>query len=67
MSVEAQIALAGLLMTLIGLMVAGIYNAGRLSVRVEMLEQWRTEMRADMNVIYTELRNLSKLIQGENV
>jgi hypothetical protein len=52
----------------IALFVVGVvYQAGRLAARVESLEAWRGELRHELDVIHTELRNIVALIKGEGV
>ena len=51
----------------LALFVLGLtYHAGRLSMRFDHLEQWRTEIRADVTAIFDLLRNLERLIKGDD-
>lgn len=60
-------AVIGVIVTLT-LFVAGcIFQAGKLTARVEALEQWRSEQREQMNQIFEAIRALERLIRnGEN-
>ncbi len=42
-----------------------IYQAGRLTVRVEKLEQWREENLRELNTIHAALRHIESLITGQ--
>lgn len=43
-----------------------IFAAGQVSARVSSLEQWRSEMRHELDAIHTQLRHIAGLIKGEN-
>lgn len=41
-----------------------IYQTGKLSARVESLEAWRLELRADLKGIYSAIDDVKRLIMG---
>lgn len=56
---------AALLITL-ALFVLGLaYHAGRVSMRVDKLEEWRGEMRTEVHEVFQALRRVERLIKGE--
>jgi len=59
------IAIVGLLVTVIGAALGVAYQTGRLSVRVEKLEEWRAEIRAELGEIKAGVYRLENLITGE--
>lgn len=44
-----------------------IYHSGRLSARVDALELWRSEIRADLAKLLEGIHRLEGLIKGEEV
>lgn len=46
-------------------MVSVIFYAGRVSVRLETLEQWRKEVRGQMNEIFKSLRRIEQHMARE--
>jgi hypothetical protein len=55
MELGAQIAIALF-------MVGVIFQAGRLTVRVEKLEEWREELRVSFDVLHRELGEIKDLV-----
>ena len=62
MSAEALISALAVGCTVIGALALLAYQSGRLSVRVEQLEQWRGEMRSDMSELRVAIGELKDLI-----
>ncbi|HAM42172.1 MAG TPA: hypothetical protein DCP69_12820 [Candidatus Omnitrophica bacterium] len=58
----------GVVVTLVLFMAGLIYQAGRLSQRVEYLERWREEFRAEyrqsMATVTSHLERMESMIQG---
>jgi hypothetical protein len=51
----------------LGIFVAGlIYHAGRMAARVDALEAWRLELRADFLQLRNSLEQIKGLIRGED-
>lgn len=48
-------------------MIGVIFHSGRLSARVDKLEEWRTEAREETHQIFEALRRLERLVKGEGV
>lgn len=49
----------------LGIFIAGlIYHAGQMAQRVTALEQWRTELRAELQKFDQKLDNIEALIRG---
>jgi membrane protein YqaA with SNARE-associated domain len=61
-STEAWIALIGVALTGSTSMTLVAYYLGRLSQRVDGLEEWRAEAKADLKIIRALLENLSGAI-----
>lgn len=46
-------------------MIGVVYGAGRLTVRVEKLEEWRGEVLAELRTIHHKLDAIARMIRGE--
>lgn len=62
MSVEAIIGWVSVGCTGVGAISLLAYHSGRLSVRVEALEQWRAEMHADMHGLHDAITDLKQML-----
>lgn len=51
---------AGVAATVMGFLAAVVYRYGRLSARVEAIEEWRHEVRLDMREIREGLRSIER-------
>jgi uncharacterized membrane protein HdeD (DUF308 family) len=60
-SIGAAVGIFGILVTLAGV----IYQAGRLAARVESLEAWRVLMNTELGAIHSAIRDVEKIIRGE--
>lgn len=45
-------------------MIGIIFGAGRLTARVESLENWRNEVRNSLNILHQEINHVAELIRG---
>ena len=62
MPIETLLALLGGGATLMAFMLTLAYHLGRLASRVDTLELWRGEIRADIQSILAELRTLNRAV-----
>ena len=62
MSVDVVVAAIAVGCTVVGALAVLAYHSGRLSVRVEQLEQWRIEMRSDTAEMRRALHELKECI-----
>lgn len=67
MSAEAIVSIAALFVTVFALLAGVIYNAGRVSARLDAIEQWRTETVADLKIIRGVVENISGAISARRV
>lgn len=53
------------LLSCLGAIAGVIYAAGRLSARVDALEEWRRNMAGELSQIYGAIRRVESLVKGE--
>ncbi len=48
-------------------LVTAIYQAGRISQRIEDLERWRAELKPQLDSMFSTLRNIEAVITGKHL
>ena len=64
---QVNTAVVSLVVSVVIFVIGVTFAAGRLSARVDALELWRGDVKRDIDGIFTSVRNLEKLIRGEEV
>jgi hypothetical protein len=61
----SPVAFVGIGVTVAIFLLGVTYQCGRLSARVESLEQWRARMDTALDNVHNGLRSIEQLIKGE--